>query len=192
LADPGNWYPVIDEIIYTDANARAASAYLEAARVLKREELKDRAIGVLDFLWTNCRSPEGSMCHYFDGEAHAPGLLTDQVYTGLAMLDAHVAAGDAVYLDRALHLGEGVIAAHTNPSGGYHDIAHTGPAHLRVPLTLIAENGLAARFFLKIAEASGQDKYRRAADSALSAFTGDLAPYGVYAANYGRALDEFM
>ncbi len=192
LADPANWYPVTDELIYTDANARAASAYLEAARVLKRQELKDRAINVLDFLWTNCRSSEGSMCHYFDGEAHAPGLLTDQVYMGLAMLDAHVAAGDTIYLDRALHLGEGVIAAHTNPSGGYYDIAHTGPAHLRFPLTLIAENGLAARFFLKIAEAAGQDKYRRAADIALSAFSGDLAPYGVYAATFGRALGEFM
>lgn len=191
-ADPSNWYSVIDELIYTDANARAASAYLEAARVLGRAALKDRALGVLEFLWSRLRSDDGLMCHYFDGEPRAPGLLIDQAYTGLAMLDAHRAVKEAVYLKRATGLGESVLAFHASPSGGVHDIGQLGPAHLRHPLTLIAENGVAARFFLRLAEAAGQEKYRRAAVRALASFTGDLAPYGVYAASYGRALGEVL
>lgn len=192
LADPAGWYSIIDELIYTDANARAASAYLEAARVLERPELKDRALGVLDFLWIHCRFFIGPMCHYHDGGPQVPGLLIDQAYTGLAMLDAHRAVEDTVFLERAINLGEVMLAFHASPSGGFHDIGQLGPAHLRHPLTLIAENGPAARFFLKLAEAAGQEKYRRAAVSALSAFTGDLTPYGVYAASFGRALGEVM
>ncbi len=192
LADPANWYPVIDELIYADANARAASAYLEAARALERPELKDRALEVLEFLWIHCRLFIGPMCHYFDREAHAPGLLIDQAYTGLAMLDAHRAVEDDVFLKRALHLGESVLAFHASPSGGFHDIGQLGPGHLRHPLTLIIDNGVAARFFLRLAEAAGQPKYRLAAVQALAAFTGDLAPYGVYAASYGRALGEVL
>jgi len=188
LADPTNWYAVIDELIYTDANARAASAYLEAARVLERPELKDRALEVLEFLWIHCRLSIGPMCHYFDSEAHAPGLLIDQAYTGLALLDAHRATEDDVFLMRAIHLGESVLILHASPSGGFYDIGQLGPAHLRHPLTLIVDNGVAAQFFLRLAEAAGQPKYRQAAVRALAAFTGELAPYGVYAASYGRAL----
>lgn len=191
-ADPANWYSVIDELIYADANARAASAYLEAARVLERAELTDRALGVLEFLWSRLRSEGGQLCHFYDGEPRAPGLLIDQAYTGLAMLDAHRAVEEAVFLERAVHLGDAVLAFHAGPSGGFHDIGQPGPAHLRHPLTLIAENGAAARFFLRLGEAAGQPKYRQAAVRALAAFTEDLTPYGVYAASYGRALGEVL
>ncbi|MBT3434936.1 MAG: thioredoxin domain-containing protein [Nitrospinaceae bacterium] len=191
-ADPARWYSIIDELIYTDANALAASAYFEAARVLERPKLKKRALEILEFLWSHCRFFIGPMSHYFDGEAQAPGLLIDQATTGLAMLDAHREEKNTVYLERALLLADVLLAFNANPSGGFHDIGQLGPAHLRHPLTLVAENGLAARFFFKLAKASGQSKYREAALRALAAFTEDLTPYGVYAASYGRALGELI
>jgi hypothetical protein len=65
-------------------------------------------------------------------------------------------------------------------------------AHLKYPLTLLAENGIAAMLFLRLADSAGERKYRKAALWALSAFTEDFTPYGVYAAAYGRALGAYM
>jgi uncharacterized protein YyaL (SSP411 family) len=132
------------------------------------------------------------MYHYHDGEPHVPGLLVDQVYTGLALLDAYKITGEAHCLERVVQLGDGVLDAHANPGGGFQDIRVAGVAHLRFPLTLLVENGIAARMFLRLAELTKERKYRKGALRALSAFAGDFAPYGVYAAPYGRALGAYM
>ena len=132
------------------------------------------------------------MCHYHDGEPHVPGLLIDQVYTGLALLDAYQSTGEAHYLERAAQLGDVVLNEQASPDGGFQDIRVRGIAHLRFPLTLIAENGTAAKMFLRLAKLTGERKYREGALWALIAFKGNFSPYGVYAAHYGRALGEYM
>jgi uncharacterized protein YyaL (SSP411 family) len=192
LNDPQNTLSVVDELIYTDANALAVCSYLKAWQTLGRLDVRDRALDVLEFLWRRCRAPDGSMCHYHDGRPHVSGLLIDQLYTGLALLDAYEIAGEARCLGRAVQLGDSVLAAHANPDGGFQDICFKGEAHLRFPLTLIVENGIAARKFLRLAEFTGERKYRKGALWALSAFSENFGPYGVYAAPYGRALGEYM
>jgi uncharacterized protein YyaL (SSP411 family) len=57
---------------------------------------------------------------------------------------------------------------------------------------LIEQNGAAASFFIALAEATGNSSYREAALWGLSAFTGDLSSYGLDAAGFGQALDEFL
>lgn len=183
---------MVDELIYTDANALAVSSFLKASKTLGRCDCRKRALDVLAFLWSRCRASDGSMYHYHDGCPHVPGLLIDQLYTGLALLDAFEVVGDAGCLDRAVQLGDGVLAAHANPEGGFQDIRAKGEAHLRFPLTLIVENGIAARMFLRLAEFTKKREYRKGALWALSAFSEDFSPYGVYAAHYGRALGEYM
>src|SRR4029434_6968805 len=56
--DPGSgeFFTIIDECVYTDANALAIAAYLVAATVLNRPACKDRALGALEFLWSRCLS----------------------------------------------------------------------------------------------------------------------------------------
>ena len=132
------------------------------------------------------------MCHYNDGSSHVPGLLVDQVYMGIALLDAYRVTDESRHLERAVLLGDAILNSQANPVGGFFDISHKGLAHLRFPLTLLAENGVAATFFLSLADSTKEKKYRQAALWALSAFTDDFAPYGVYAATYGRALGAYM
>jgi uncharacterized protein YyaL (SSP411 family) len=57
---------------------------------------------------------------------------------------------------------------------------------------LIEQNGAAASFFLALAETTGAPGYRDAALWALSAFTGDFNSYGIHAAGFGQALNEFV
>ena len=191
-SSPGEFFSIIDACIYTDTNAPAIIAYLDAAEILGKVSYQECALQALEFLWDQCRNPEGGMFHYFDGVAQVPGLLNDQIRMGNALLQAHKATGETKYLERAKQLAEFVLARLKNPAGGYYDIAVPGPAYLSFRLTLIEQNGGAASFFLGLAERTGESRYRDAALWALSAFTGDFSSYGIHAAGFGQALNEFV
>ena len=132
------------------------------------------------------------MFHYFEGVPRVSGLLSDQARMGTALLQAHKATGETKYLERAKQLAEFILARLKNPAGGYYDIAVPGPAYLSFRLTLIEQNGAAASFFLALAETTGEPRYMDAALWALSAFTGDFSSYGIHAAGFGQALNQFM
>ncbi|MDP6665728.1 MAG: DUF255 domain-containing protein [SAR202 cluster bacterium] len=191
MRDVSKTFSIIDETVYVDANAQTASVLLEASWVLGMPECRERALRALEFLWENCRAPDGAMCHYHVGEPRVSGLLQDQVRMGMALLDAFRVTGAPEYRDHARKLGEYVRANLANSAGGFYDITYKGPAHLRYPLTLLPQNGLAATFFLLLADATDEQAYRQASLWALSAFTDDFAPYGVYASEYGQALAAY-
>ena len=185
------FFSILDECIYTDANAQTIVAYLEAAVTLAEPHCRERALHALEFLWERCRSSNGAMTHYYDGAAHLAGLLEDQVSIGNALLKAHSTTRNPRYLERATALAEFILAHLKNPHGGYYDIDLPGPALSAFRLTLIAQNGRAASFFLALAEMTQDSRYRDAALWALAAFKGDLSPYGLDAACFGKALGEY-
>ena len=100
--------------------------------------------------------------------------------------------GEAKYVERAEDLAEFILARLKNPAGGYYDICTPGAAYLKVRLTLIEQNGPAASFFLGLADATGDMRYRDAALWAFTPFTENFAEYGVHAANFGQALGELV
>ncbi len=186
------FFTIIDECIYSDANAAAIVAYLDAARILNRSELKTQALGVLEFLWDRCRSADEGMYHCYDEGPRAPGLLIDQARMGMALVQAFHATGKAVFLERAKELAKIIASRLANSKGGYFDRGQSELALFGARLTLIDQNGVAASFLLRLAAASGEPAYRDAALRALGAFSGDFAAYGIDAAPYGHALSEFF
>jgi uncharacterized protein YyaL (SSP411 family) len=186
------FFTVIDRCIYTDANAVAAAAYLDAAPLLEKPQHRERGLKALEFLWQSCRQDGSGMFHYFAGAPQVLGLLQDQVQMGSALLRAHAQTNDARYLQRARQLAQFILTELKNPAGGYYDIGSEDAASLKLRLTLIEQNGDAASFFLQLAAATHDEKYHDAAGWALRAFTGDFAQYGVHAAPFGRALGELL
>jgi uncharacterized protein len=185
------FFTIIDNYLYTDANAQAVIAYLEAAADLGRLDCKERALGVLEFLWRQCRSTEGSMHHFYDDAPRLPGLLVDQARVGTALVQAYSASDEIKYLERARELAEFILTRLTNPAGGYFDLSAPGVDLLKLRLTEIEQNGAAAWFFLKLAQAANEPKYREAGHWALRAFSGNFISYGVHAAGFGKALAEW-
>ncbi|MEX0806175.1 MAG: DUF255 domain-containing protein [Candidatus Binatia bacterium] len=185
------FFSILDECVYIDANAQAMIAYLEAATVLVKPGYQERALQGLEFLWQHCRSQDGGMAHYVDGAALVSGLIDDQVHMGMALLKAYRANGESKYLERATSLAEFILARLRNPNGGYYDICAPGPALLHFRLTLIGQNGAAASFFLALAGATKERKYRDNALWALTAFSGDFSSYGLDAARFSQTLGEF-
>ena len=185
------FFSILDECVYIDANAQAIVAYFEAATVFVKPGYQERALQGLEFLWQHYRSQDGGMVHYVDGAARVSGLLDDQVQMGMALLKAYRATGESQYLERATSLAEFILARLRNPNGGYYDICAPGPALLNFRLTLIGQNGAAASFFLALARATKERKYRDNALWALTAFSGDFSSYGLDAARFGQTLGEF-
>ncbi|HEX2243668.1 MAG TPA: DUF255 domain-containing protein, partial [Gammaproteobacteria bacterium] len=185
------FFSILDECIYIGANAQTIVAYLDAAATLGEPRCRERGLHALEFLWERCRTPHGAMTHYYDGAAHLAGLLEDQVDMGNALLKAHSTTGDSRYLERAAALAEFILARLKNPQGGYYDIEITGPGLSAFRLTLIAQNGRAALFFLTLAKMTQGGRYRDAALWALAAFNGDFSSYGLDAACFGQALGEY-
>ena len=186
------FFTIIDQCIYSDANAQAVCAYLDAARDLGRPDCKARALNVLEFLWSGCRTPAEGVFHYYDGAPRLSGLLEDQTQMGAALVQAYLATGDAKYLARARELAEWIIARLRNPAGGYFDFSAREIGFRKVQLTDVDQNGAVALVFLQLDQAAGEAKYREAASWALDAFHGDFAPYGIHASRFGRALVEFL
>jgi hypothetical protein len=186
------YFAIIDRCLYTDANADAALAYLEAGEVLRRGDLVERARKCLDFLWEHCASEDGAVCHsYFDGRADPFGLLMDQSALGTALIEAYRSTGNPSWLNRARLVGGFIENRLKNSDGGYFDSAEPGPGYLRLRLTLIEQNGAAASFFLRLAQATSDMSYRDDAAWALEAFN-DPGSHGIHAAAFGRALNEFL
>ena len=186
------FFTIIDECVYTDANAMAVIAYLDAAAVLKRPEYQERALKILDFLWHHNRDEQQGMFHYFDKAPQIPGLLVDQARMGIALMRGYAATGEDNYLDRAAKLADMVLLHLRCAEGGYFD---RGPSELGFfgpRLLLIDQNGLTASFFLMLAHARREPKYRDAAIDAFRAFRGDFSTYGIHAALLGQALGEWL
>ncbi len=110
----------------------------------------------------------------------------------MALFKAYAASRDGKYLERARQLAEFVIDSLRNPRGGYFDLPAGASDIRRAPLTDIAQNGVAASFFLKLSQAANQAVFREQADWALRRFSGDVAAYGIHAAPLGQALSEFL
>jgi uncharacterized protein YyaL (SSP411 family) len=179
---------LIDQLVYCDANARTASAYLDAWWLLGREDCKERAQKILDQLWDTLRAPGGGMYHYTDGTPHVPGLLMDSVLTGLALLDAYALCGHAVYLERAQQLAGDIVRQHRNTAGGFCDISIIGPASLQYPVTVLTQNATVAAFYIRLADLSGVLDYRKTAYWALKRFPNSHRHYEAFAAGFGHAL----
>ncbi|MFQ5778342.1 MAG: thioredoxin domain-containing protein, partial [Terriglobia bacterium] len=80
--------PFIDPTKFTDWNALLLSAYRYAYEALGEEDIKQFALRTTDFLLARAYRPGQGMYHaIFEGKARMPGLLKDQVYMALALLD---------------------------------------------------------------------------------------------------------
>ena len=183
---------VIDEYIYCDANARAATAYLDSWWLLGREDCRQRACQVLEVIWQLLKQAEGGMYHYSDGAPHAPGILPDSTAAGLAFLQGYAVLHDQKYLDRAKSLAADIVGMHRSPDGGYFDISQKGPASLQVPITQLPQNAAAAAFFIRLADLSGDTNYRGEAVWALKKFPGAHRGFGAFAAGFGHALGRLL
>jgi uncharacterized protein YyaL (SSP411 family) len=190
--------PFVDTTLYTAWNAMFVSAYLEAAGVLGGERgaaCRAFALKTLDRMLAEAWSNERGFAHRIGG-ARLDGSLDDQVFAGLALLDAYEATLDQKYFDAARRSVEFTLAEYFDAEGGGFFDRASGAAPMgglevrRKPLQdspTPGANSSAVILLDRLYGYTGDEHHRDAATATLEAFAGIAPRFGIHAASYGLA-----
>lgn len=191
--------PFVDRTIFADRNGMMISAYLEAYKVLGREDLQTFALKSLDFLLTRLKTKDGGLSHAFsNGTAHVPGFLGDDVWVADALLQAFQVTGELRYLTAARGRMDHALSAFWDPAGGgFFDLrpAPNAIGPLKRPSKSIDDadqpspNAMAARVLDQLGYLTNVELYHQRAEQLLEAFAGSSAGSGRFAATYALAVD---
>ena len=199
--------PFIDTTVYTNWNAMAVSAYLEAAQVLRLPEVKAFALRTLDRLLAEGVDEERGLAHViaYSGGARpkfVAGLLDDYALLIHACVDGWLASALPHYYSAALRLAQRMMADfYDGAGGGFFDAAVHRDALLgaltarRKPLQdspTPAGNPVAASALLRLHALAGLPELREKAGATLEAFAGVVTHFGLYAGTYGLALEQWL
>jgi uncharacterized protein YyaL (SSP411 family) len=187
--------PAVDQTLYVGWNAMFVSAYLEAARVLGREDCRDFALKTLARILTDAWDGSRGFLHRIGGP-RLEGSLDDQVLAVSALLDAWETTLDPRYFaiaDRAMKLA--IERFGDAEGGGFFDRAKDavpmgGLAVRRKPFQdspTPGGNSVAAIVLDRLYALTGERPYREWAEKTLEAFAGLVPKFGLFAATYGLA-----
>jgi len=187
--------PAIDQTFYVAWNAMFVSAYLEAGRVLGREDCRTFALKTLERILAEAWDPQKGFLHRI-GEPRLEGALDDQVFAVAALLDAYEATLDLRYFEIAERAMKRTIERFGDAEGGgfydrAKDAAPMGGLEVRrKPLQdspTPGANSFAAIVLDRLYAFTGEKLYRDWAERTLEAFVGLVPQYGLFAATYGLA-----
>jgi len=187
--------PAVDETIYVGWNAMFAAAYLEAARVLGRDDCRVFALKTLDRILAEAWDPAGGFLHRVGGP-RLEGALDDQVFAAGALLDAYEATLEPHYFETAERAMKLTIERFGDAEGGgFFDRAKDAPAMggldvRRKPLQdspTPGANSVAALVLDRLYAFTGDRLYREWSEKTLETFAALVPQYGLFAANYGLA-----
>ena len=187
--------PAIDTTIYVAWNAMFVSAYLEAARVLKREDCRAFALKTLDRILAEAWEESRGFLHRVGGP-RLEGSLDDQIFGVAALLDAYEATLDRRYFEIAERTMRLAVERYGDPDGGgffdrAKDAAPMGGMEIRrKPLQdspTPGANSVAAIVLDRLYGLTGEKLYCEWAEKTLEAFVGLVPQYGLFAATYGLA-----
>ena len=189
--------PFVDRTLYTGWNAMMASAMLEASAYLDAPAIERHALLTLERIFAE--AADGPAVRHSVGGV-VQGILEDQVQTAVACLDAFEATGAATWLDRATGLMEHVWTGYRAEDGGLTDTATNrgGEGFLNQPLRPVQDaptpspNGVAGIALVRLAEHTGDAKWRERGGDLLKAFAGGAAQLGLYGTTLLRALDWYL
>jgi uncharacterized protein YyaL (SSP411 family) len=187
--------PAIDTTIYVAWNAMFVSAYLEAARVLGRDDCRKFALKTLERILAEAWDDAKGFRHRVGGP-RLEGSLDDQIFAAGALLDAYEATLDRRHFDIAERSVRLAVERYGDPDGGgffdrAKDAAPMGGLDVRrKPLQDSPTPGaysVAVIVLDRLYAFTGEKLYREWAEKTLEAFVGLVPQYGLYAATYGLA-----
>jgi uncharacterized protein YyaL (SSP411 family) len=196
--------PYVDKTVYAGWNALCASAYLEAAKVLRLETAGHFALRSLDRILAEGWQ-EGRLLHvlaYSDAKAELrqiPGVLDDYAFTTVACLDAYEATADISYFNFAGRIANAMVEQFFDPiSGGFFDTGKISADEKvlgvlgtrRKPFQdspTPAGNSVAAIALLRLHAYTNDAGLREKAEQTIELIAGLAGQYGLFAATYGIA-----
>jgi len=202
--------PFIDRTLYTGWNAMAVTAYLEAARVLRMDSVRDFALKTLDRLLVQAWDGAEELAHVIaypdnlSSDVQVAGNLDDYAFTVHACIDAWLSTGKIAYYRCAMKLAISMVErffdrtslAFVDTPVDIEDDARLGALTARrkpvQDAPTPAGNPTAASALLRLEALSGRQDFREIAEQSLGAFAGIVEHFGLYAGSYALALDRLL
>jgi len=187
--------PMVDRTHYVGWNSMFISAYLEAARVLQRDDCREFALKTMNRILDEAWDESKGFLHRMGGP-RLEGALEDQVFAIGALLDAWETTLDRRYFTIAERAMRICIERFADPDGGgffdrAKDAAPLGGLDVRrKPLQdspTPGANSVAAMVLDRMATLTGEQLFSDFAEKTLEAFIGSMPQYGLYAANFALA-----
>jgi hypothetical protein len=166
--------PGTDDKLLTDWTALAISAFALASRVLDEPKYERAARGAADRILSTCVRDGGLLHREKAGRADIPGFATDHAFLVEALLDLYEATFQTRYFTEAVRFQAAFEERFVDPRGGYFLAA---PAHDGLILrpkeswdgATPSSNSVATMNLLRLAAFTGDEGYRRRADSVFAA-----------------------
>jgi uncharacterized protein YyaL (SSP411 family) len=186
-ADP----PAVDQTVFADANAMAVDALLTFHAYTDDERARTYAERALDYLLDELVE-DGAVRHFRAetdvGDESESGLLADHAHLLSALTTARQVLGDERYLDAARAVADHALESlRDDQSSAFVDGPREGPGLLDRPLRPLDHNAEMADALTDLALLTGEDRYRKAAEGAVSAFADAADRFGVQVAAYATA-----
>jgi len=186
--------PAVDRTRYTNWNGMLAGAMIRAGPVLEDPWALEHGLATLRRVRQEAADP-AALPHSPGGVA---GLLDDQVQVAAAALDAYEATGDRAWLDWSAALLDRVWQEYHDPAGGgLFDTALRPAGEGLLPTRAKpvqdaptpSPNGVAALACARLAELTGDAKWRERSAELVGLFAGRAAELGLFAATMLLAVD---
>ena len=185
--------PPVARSLYADSNAAMVSTALVAARVFSDDGLREFAVKSLERILMACYRPGFGVAHGYDGQPRTRGLLADQLAMADACLDVFDLTGNIVYEMMAEELVHYAMRVMWDENGGgfldrARDDQESPIGLLNQPLKPFVTNCEASRTLRRLAEASGESEFARAANRTLETMATVAPSQGPLAAHYVLAM----
>ncbi|HEX6939318.1 MAG TPA: DUF255 domain-containing protein [Longimicrobiales bacterium] len=188
--------PYVDPTVYVNANAHWIRALAEAGGRLGRADWIARAAAAFDALLDAAAAPDGLLYHCVepDGTRAVAGLLIDTLEAARAGLAVFQATGRPGVLERVRALAAALEDRLWASDGGFVDHVPSSDdvGALRYRDRPFEPNAAAARFFNDLSLATGERSDRAVAERTLALLSPLAGRYGVAAAEFALAVEEFF
>ncbi|QSF42990.1 thioredoxin domain-containing protein [Paenibacillus tianjinensis] len=178
-------HPSKDDKVLTSWNGLMIAALAKGAKALQKPEYARAAVAAADFIWDNLRRREDGrlLARYRDGESAIPAYVDDYAFMIWGLTELYEATGQAVHLERALQLKDGLLALFIDEEGG--GFFFTGRDGEELPIrskelydgALPSGNSVAAKQLLKLSVISQDVELKAVAERTAQVLASAAAEY---------------
>jgi hypothetical protein len=168
-------WPGLDDKVLTSWNAMMLHSFAEAARVLERDDWLDIARRNAEFLTTQLMQDGRLLRTYKDGRAKIPAFLEDHALLADALIAVYEATWDPRWVREARSLADAMIERFwEEDEGAFYDTATDAEALVVRPRDVFdnatpSGGSVAVMALLRLAELTGEQRYREVGERALAA-----------------------
>ncbi len=195
--------PPVLEVAYVDGISLMCSALLHAGAVLDREDAIGAALAPLDAILKAHPALDEGVPHRISAPegVFSPMLMTDLVYLGNALVDAHEFTGEERYLEAARKAATGLLTIFLDEeNGAFFDVIQQDnvPGYVRLRQKLVFDlptpspQAAAVDLLDRVARLTGDETIRRGIDPTLEWVASRIGFIDERSAGFAMALDAIL